>query len=484
MKVAVIGSGPSGWAAYEKLRQLGHDVWILDAGLNASSENKIPVRSSKQGLTHKLYFGSDLPYRDYPFGPKRFSNGVNPISSFASGGLSLVWGATMLPYCEADMKDWPIAFEELERHYSEIVNQIPVCGNQDGLSDIYGDFFSRRGAFQSERIVRFLERMSLNAPQQAVYGSSRLAVETGTQIQPGCNYCGLCLSGCPGGFIWSTQNSFCLAKVIQLRVLRLIDSGRFVQVFGLDYEGNEISDLTFEKIFIAAGPVESFRILANSSIVPKRVLLKDSATFFLPLFASPSLGRWRRDHLALSQSFVKIKHANSDLHSQFQLYEYSENLISRARKAIPFGTFLPKFFLHFFLRRMVVAIGYLDSSISPQIEMSLTEDGNLKLAIASKGVLIGERNTSIRQAILNFKKALTNSGLLPISFLTQFAAPGEGVHFGAWLPMGVSSDLTGRPTGCVNVHVVDSSVLPSIAPGPITFTVMANAMRIVEEACL
>jgi choline dehydrogenase-like flavoprotein len=48
--------------------------------------------------------------------------------------------------------------------------------------------------------------------------------------------------------------------------------------------------------------------------------------------------------------------------------------------------------------------------------------------------------------------------------------------------MGERSDLLGRPNGCHNIHVVDSSVLPTIAPGPITFTVMANARRIAEEA--
>ena len=33
-----------------------------------------------------------------------------------------------------------------------------------------------------------------------------------------------------------------------------------------------------------------------------------------------------------------------------------------------------------------------------------------------------------------------------------------------------------------NVHFIDSSVLPVLAPGPITFIVMLNAYRITEEA--
>ena len=74
--------------------------------------------------------------------------------------------------------------------------------------------------------------------------------------------------------------------------------------------------------------------------------------------------------------------------------------------------------------------------------------------------------------------------MLPITFLNKKAFPGEGVHYGAWLPMGKKSDLLGRPNECTNIHVVDSSILPSIPPGPITFTLMANAIRIVEDTLL
>jgi hypothetical protein len=483
MKIGVIGSGPSGWATYQKLTQLGHDVWILDAGLNSSIEGKDNSRSGTHRLARKLYFGSDFPYRDYPFGPQKFSEGVNPLSSFAVGGLSLVWGATMLPYCEDDFKSWPLGLGELDEYYKEVVDRIPVCGDVDDLSKVYGNYFSRRGIFQSERMVRFLERLSLSAPKNTLYGSSRLAVETGTLAKVGCNYCGLCLSGCPGDHIWSTKNEFLGASVIQIRVISLIENGPYVEVSGLDLEGKKIDDLLFDKVFLAAGPLETFRILASSNIVPKKVLLKDSATYFLPLLASSRLGRWKGNYFALSQVFLKVTNTQTGLHSQFQLYEYSEDMISRARNAIPLGAYIPSFVLAYFLKRMVVAIGYLEGTKSPQIEMTFTESGDLKLLIAKQGVSISERNSTIRQAIRNLRGSVSSSGLLPLPFLTQFAEPGEGVHFGSWLPMGISCDLLGRPDGCVNLHVVDSSILPSIASGPITFTVMANAMRIATEVC-
>jgi choline dehydrogenase-like flavoprotein len=43
------------------------------------------------------------------------------------------------------------------------------------------------------------------------------------------------------------------------------------------------------------------------------------------------------------------------------------------------------------------------------------------------------------------------------------------------------TDVLGRPAGFNRVHVVDSTVLPTIPATTITFTVMANARRIASR---
>jgi hypothetical protein len=184
----------------------------------------------------------------------------------------------------------------------------------------------------------------------------------------------------------------------------------------------------------------------------------------------------------LSQVFIRLNRTDSEVASQFQLYEYSEDLIARAKKALPFGALIPNSILRFFLKRMMVAIGYLDGADSPGIQMSLVDDGSVLNSLARDGKGWGERNRVIKLSIKRLSKYIMKSGLFPIPFMTQIALPGEGVHFGSWLPMGEKSDLLGRPIGSQRIHVVDSSVLPTIAPGPITFTVMANAMRIAKAA--
>jgi hypothetical protein len=46
----------------------------------------------------------------------------------------------------------------------------------------------------------------------------------------------------------------------------------------------------------------------------------------------------------------------------------------------------------------------------------------------------------------------------------------------------LDSDSLGRPFGWRRIHAVDASVLPSIPGTTLAFPVMANAVRIAEQA--
>jgi len=481
MKIAVIGSGPSGWVAIKKLSELGHEVTMIDTGL--IEEDSFAIEENKMvGLSRKLYLGSDLPYRKYPYGPQIKKIEVNPIYSFARGGLSLVWGATMLPYSREDTEKWPISISELEPEFEEISKLMPIAGSDDQLSSVYGRFISRRPILPSERILRFIELSRRNSNPDVTVGLSRIAVETGTADQNGCIYCNKCIDGCPKDFIWSTRLTKLGSKQLKMRVTKLIENIGSVKIEGLGIDGTFLTVDKFDKVFLACGPVESFRILANSKMVENEVLLRDSATFFLPMLALPRLGSAKSNSFALSQCFIRFNLKLVNYVSQFQIYEYSEDLISRARKVIPFGRSIPRWLLKLGLKRIVVSIGYLGQEQSPAIQMKYIEDGSVSLSLFFNGVTLEQRKKFISETVKGLSGFTSKRGLIPLNFLIKTAQPGEGVHFGAWLPMGQKSDLLGRPLGSNNIHVIDSSILPSIAPGPITFTVMANALRIAKKS--
>lgn len=63
---------------------------------------------------------------------------------------------------------------------------------------------------------------------------------------------------------------------------------------------------------------------------------------------------------------------------------------------------------------------------------------------------------------------------------------GKSNHYGGQFshsnhPNNLSTDRLGRIKGIINVHILNSSVLPIINTGPITSTIMANSFRITEE---
>jgi choline dehydrogenase-like flavoprotein len=77
----------------------------------------------------------------------------------------------------------------------------------------------------------------------------------------------------------------------------------------------------------------------------------------------------------------------------------------------------------------------------------------------------------------------------PISPLLQIAEPGRGFHSGGSFPMAHApepgeTDCVGRPYGMGRLHVVDSTVFPSIPATTITLTVMANAYRVGREVSM
>src|ERR1700722_12985079 len=136
----IIGSGPAGIACAKALLARGANVLMLDAGIELENDRAKIVRelseekfadwnhhqlaaiqsdiaADAKGVPLKLLFGSDFPYRETEEKIPWRNHGTGLKPSLALGGLSNVWGAAMLPYCDDDIADWPIKNSELAPHY-------------------------------------------------------------------------------------------------------------------------------------------------------------------------------------------------------------------------------------------------------------------------------------------------------------------------------------------------------------------------------
>jgi choline dehydrogenase-like flavoprotein len=154
----VVGSGPTGIACAEFLIREGAAVTVIDVGRTCEPERQTlinrlrqisphdwspaergeiapPLRSTPEpGSPRKLVLGSAYPYVPAAEGGLT-QEGTNCGMSWAVGGLSNVWGASMLPFTASELSDWPVDISALAEHYGEIEKLVGMTGLRDALEE-------------------------------------------------------------------------------------------------------------------------------------------------------------------------------------------------------------------------------------------------------------------------------------------------------------------------------------------------------------
>jgi choline dehydrogenase-like flavoprotein len=523
----VIGSGPAGVACAHALIERGAQVIMLDAGLSLEPDRAALVEAMKQttpaswtreqiarikegttatskGLPFKLLYGSDFPYRDCDEVLGTDYHGVAVRPSLAKGGLSTVWGAAMLPYVQRDITGWPISLSDLAPHYAAVVGLTGLSEKSDDLEKFFPIFQKNPAALNlSSQAKILLSRLEKNrAPLSDAgihFGQSRIAVKTSqSPHSTGCVYCGLCMYGCPYGFIYNSETTL---RQLQTRPGFTYQSGIIVTAFretsgGIQIKGyhkasREPFDMESSRAYLAAGTIPSTQILLRSmSLYDQAVPMKDSQYFLVPLALTKSAGDVTKESLqTLSQLFVEIFDPKISSHTvHLQIYSYSD-IIGQAVRA-SFGPLAKPLeaLARTLERRLLIVQGFLHSNDSTNIATTLTkvrEGRGERLKLQAQ--VTSKSKTIIRQVIKKLLRHGRQLGAFPIWPMLQIAEPGRGIHSGGAFPMSakpgpLETDTLGRPRGWQRLHVVDATVLPTIPATTITFSVMANAHRIACHA--
>jgi choline dehydrogenase-like flavoprotein len=519
MTVVVIGSGPAGVAAAHALVGAGHRVTMLDAGdkieagrmgafdalaelepddwtpeLTRPARDAFPV-----GIKHvplKPAYGSLFPYAraDHDL-PVELEN-AELLPSLAYGGLSNSWGASILPFRQADIEDWPITLAELEPHYEAVLRFVPLAGERDELARILPLYCDspgelRRGP-QAQALLRHLRAHAAPLKRAGfTFGSSRLAVLTSAEHPQHCRNSGMCLYGCPYRSIYNASHT--------LRAL--IDSG------DVDYRGGVYVDRLSEadgavtidfhrrgrvgetdrmmaaRVFVGCGVISSTRLVLDSlgrTRLDRR--LQDSQYFVIPMLAvAASRVGFVTQGNTLAQVYVELEDVNIAARSiHLQLYGYNDLILSALAKRVPLDSARLERLLAPLLGRLVVIQGYLHSRDSPGL--SIERD--------ARGVRIVGGNDArgtarVRKVVRRLAASTRHLGMFPMLGFVQMGLPGKGNHVGGSLPMrrrprGLETDPLGRLPNWDRVHIVDASVFPSIPATTVTLSVMANAHRIAD----
>ncbi len=524
--IFVIGSGPAGVACASALLDGGEKVTMLDAGLElergrrrqrASLQSRPStswdkeslgflrdgVEVTREGIPVKLAYGSDFPYRD-PIGHPGSSEGAYSKPSFARGGLSNVWGASVLPYRTEDMTDWPITAEDLAPHYRAALAMMPFSARHDGLEEEFPLHHDSPGALgsssQAEALLRDLDQSAAVLASRGVrFGASRLAVQAeGAGGKPGCVHCGKCIYGCPYEFIYNSahtlerlreNSAFSYRPGVVVQRLAEVDSQ--VEVLARHVDRGSTLRMRADRVFVAGGVFNTARItLASMDAFDEPLHALDNCYFLMPMVRYQGRPEVLNERLhTLAQVFIEMGDPALGPHrAHLQVYTYNELFQEEVERVLgPFHRALPMV-KRGMLSRLLLIQGYLHSDLSARIRLVLRrefgeEEPSLDLA--------GEPNPQTRPALTAIHRRLwSERGLLravPVSQMMRVGLPGRGFHTGGTFPMKakparLQTDVLGRLHGFTRVHIVDASVFPSLPATTITLSVMANAHRIGSAA--
>lgn len=520
----VVGSGPAGIACARALAERGHEVTILDAGHGpdedmarkyASLSSGSPVewdaelveelraefQVSRDDLPPKPVLGSLHPYAPQDPSAPTAGSGVGLTPSLGRGGLSAVWGAAMLPYRASDLAGWPLDLDSLAPFYRSVLEFLPVAARRDRLESefpLYVD--DPRDLEPTPQIRSFLadlERGSERLGRRGIVaGRARLAVRTEDgSAGRACQYAGLCLHGCPLSAIWSAEQA--LAELRSRWKVRYLP-GSYVERFEEGPDGVNVTfrtaagleQMSTERLFVGAGVLPTTRLVLRSlDAVGEPVELRDSQYYTFPLLR----GRGFRVGVesqgnTLAQAFVELNDVVDPRRSaHLQVYGYSDLMLREASSMLRLPPAAVERVARSALSRLLFCQGYLHSDRSRSIRAELLgsePEAPLRLVPLGSPEDVRRDVDAVVSRLRGSARALR---AIPLRRLLRVWEPGRGVHVGGSFPMsaqpsGLQADLLGRPAGLRRVHLVDSSVFPSVPPTTITYTVMANAQRIAAES--
>ncbi len=382
--------------------------------------------------------------------------------------------------------------DELTPHYRAVMGMMSVAGQPDALAPLFPaqDVSALKPltvSTQAEGLLGRLERRRADLDRHGVsFGRARVAVANA------CRDCGLCLIGCPYGYIFNA------AAVVETLTRNPAFDYRRGQALGFTeddagvqvtcrLEDGRVEAIGGERLFVAAGVLPTTQLVLGSTVGPGReVQLLDSQHLFLPM-----LHLWSVTHdpvaeprHALAQIFIEmLDPAVSPWTVHAQLYTYNELYADEMKGRYGRSPLLAPLF-EMLSRRLVVAQMFLHSDHSHRIGLTLAPDRRKLLARLVANPQMAAVASAARGKLA---RAVIGAGMAPLTPVSRLGAPGSSFHCGGTFPMrrdpGVlETDTLGRPGGLQRVHLVDASVLPSIPATTITFSVMANAHRIASEA--
>jgi choline dehydrogenase-like flavoprotein len=504
-KVLVVGSGASGVHFTLSILKKGYEVTLLDVGgdkpgpvnpedsfndLKANLNDPVSyflgrdyeavVFPGSQTDYYTKYYGTP-PTKSHIFEePDDFSyeaDGMMPLFSFAQGGLAEAWTGGAYPFNDDDLRDF----------HKNLLTPLRLDEHSECLVTEYEK-----------------RRSDLNRVYKCFLGRSRVtALSEDAGGREGCSYCGRCLWGCPSEALYTP--SITLRECLKYPNLHYVpnmyvshfryDSDRRVRsVLAESVKDHKLHEFTADRFVLAAGTLSSSKIFVDSIFmetgeIPKLTGLMDNRQILIPFLNLHMLGKeYTPDSYQYHQLAIGIEAERPEEYIHGQITTLKSATVHPIIQNVPLDLRTAMFVF----RNVRAGLGVVNLNLYDRRRESSyvtlepnSGSGRTKLVISYEPT--PNENDVIKKALKTVKGFLWNLGCIVPPGMVHIRPMGASVHYSGTLPMSDEKAPLTVSKYCQShdfdgLYFVDGTTMPFLAAKNVTFTLMANAVRVAENA--
>lgn len=442
--VVVVGSGPAGVHAAYPLVEAGLRVAMIDGGLDSKKQDNT-VSSSNTSTTRSNALDI-LMKGSYAFGKTyqllKIKSNIDIIQTLAKGGLSEFWHGICDFLTAEELREIGLSLDEIQKEYAQVSDRINL--KLKPPLDLHGKLILENGSDQVYRL-----------PVAYPYRTSDV--------------------------VESLKKYKNFTYIPRRVVLKVKEKNRYVEVESLSIEGGEKSYIHSRDVILAAGSVNTTRILLRSLGLynHKTTFLTKPHSMIVCLHTKTLLNHRGSNIADPGQLALMSNRSDQKLGTFVQLYRVNPLMFDKALEYMPPPKLIARAILSLFIRSLVIA-----DVRFPTFETK-EKYCRLKKARGDSDVLeiffhqTKSESKNHKIELDNISQTLKSIGLLPLKIISDSITShyGGGVPF-QQTPRKLSADLYGRLHRHKRICIADSSTWRALPAKPLALTIMANASRV------
>lgn len=519
--VLIIGSGPSGAHAASEALIHSENVGLISIGFRPDNSLDIPKKSftelRKNDKDQKKYFlgrnfdtSIDLQSKagTHLTPPREFmildSGKIFPVDqsefhglfSTGRGGLGISWGANCFTYDLNELSRVGIQLGEIHEHYIKVAEEIGVSGDKasqtkdlfynidilqpplkldSNCQNVLEGYLSKSKKFRNfkmgQSFVSILSTAMGKRSENKLLDMDFWSNDDDSTWRPHL-------------LINSLKSNPNFHEIEGFNVLSFQEEKDFVVVTGISIGGNIKKVWKTKKLFICCGALNSARLVANSlKVFSKNFHFLCNKNIWMASINLKMLGKKTNDsRYSLSQLTGCLVEDGNNVPVVSHFYSYRSLLLYRLASKVPLPSYISVFFLRLILNSLtLINIQFEDAAGSSERSFLVNEEN--KMIFKYSSIKKSEKYYSALESSIK----LCLMRMLCVPLFTDRPKDGASIHYAGTLnhksaPHKAKVDHDGRLESHRRVYIADSSHWGFLPAKGLTFTLMADARRIVKKA--